>query len=512
MKTFKYKHVGLMLLLLLLLSSCEDFLDKNPTYVLSSEAFWKTEADAKMALAGCYDALYFLPPGGAWSQPYLDCLSDNAYAQWASYQWNMGTIVTGDLTPTTSQFSPNIYKYCYKGIAVFNFFLDNIGKVESIDSSTKNEYIGQVKFLRALFYFHLVEFYGDIILFKESLKSAEEGLVAKSPQKDVLAFIKEDLDFAIANLPNTAYSGHAVKGSAMGLKARVLLYEQNWVDAAALAKQIMDGGKFSLADDYHNIFINAGQKNNPEIMFSCVYLAPDLFQWQSSEIAGGSMNTEFGWGSHICPYWDLVDAYECIDGKSITESTLYDPTQKWLNRDPRLAYTIRMPNIEWPAGEPNGAVSPTGINMEKYVDLSQAPFSHSRFNEYDQDYVIIRYADVLLMYAEAKNEASGPDASIYDALDQVRGRAGVNMPNVDRGKYNTKELLRDYIRNERRIELALEGQRYFDLKRWHIAHIVLPKLKTPGGIPLVFQEKNYFIPFPQSEIDINPNLIQNSGY
>lgn len=512
MNTFRvYKLTGIMILLLL--SSCKKFLEKNPLDAISSASFWNTDNDAQLALTGCYATLYAssnaLPPLG-WARPYFDCLADNGFSQWGCYNWCITTISTGDLNPSTGGLSPDLYRYYYKGIATFNYFLGNIDKIKSIDADKKNMYIAEVKFLRALFYFDLVNFWGDVILYKESPATPEEAKKAQSPQEEVLAFVKEDLDFAIANLPNSSFSGHAVKGSAMGLKTRVLLYEQNWADASTLAKQIIDEGKFSLGSNYEGLFLTSGQTNNPEIMFSTVYLAPTLGQGRI--VFGRAANIEFGWGSHISPYWDLVNAYDCIDGKSITESPLYDTATPWLNRDPRLTYTIRMPNMKWPAGEPSGAPSLTGVNMQKYVDLSQAPYSYSRGEQYDQDYVHIRYADVLLMYAEAKNEVSGPDASIYDALDMIRKRPSVNMPEVDRVKYNTQELLRDYIRHERRIELALEGQRYFDLKRWHIAHIVLPKLKTPGGVSLVFEEKNYLLPFPQSEIDINPNLKQNPGY
>ena len=107
---------------------------------------------------------------------------------------------------------------------------------------------------------------------------------------------------------------------------------------------------------------------------------------------------------------------------------------------------------------------------------------------------------------------SGPDATIYAALNLVRGRTGINMPAVDQARYDTKDELREFIRHERRIELALEGQRYNDLKRWNIAHIKLPTLQTPSGTPLVFDVKNYVLPFPQSELDNNPNLVQNTGY
>ena len=116
------------------------------------------------------------------------------------------------------------------------------------------------------------------------------------------------------------------------------------------------------------------------------------------------------------------------------------------------------------------------------------------------------------MYAEAKNEATGPDASVYIALNQVRGRTGVDVPEVDQERYNTRESLREFIRHERRVELALEGHRYFDLKRWRIAEEELHDMEVPGGATMVFRPENYLLPFPQKEIDRNPNLEQNPGY
>ena len=144
--------------------------------------------------------------------------------------------------------------------------------------------------------------------------------------------------------------------------------------------------------------------------------------------------------------------------------------------------------------------------------MSKPPFTTSSATTTDQDYIHLRYADILLMYAEAKNEIIGPDVSVYGSIDQIRGRTGINMPPTDQSRYNTKEKLRDYIRHERRVEFAFEGQRYNDLKRWNIAHIKLPTLRTPSNTPLVFDLKNYVLPFQQSELDNNPKLVQNEGY
>lgn len=480
--------------------SCKkDFLNKNPLDQISSQTFWKTEDDVKMALGGCYRQLqsdFF-----GYRRVWLDCLTDNAFAEWGYF--NMASMTIG-VTSATSGGAVNMAYYSpYRGIANCNYFLANIDNVP-IDDTKKAVYKGEVKFLRALMYFDLVDFYGDVILYRETPESADAAKVAKSPKADVLAFIHEDLDAAITALPQTSYSGHAVKGSAAALKARVLLYENKWADAASFASQVMQSGKFSIADDYLGLFLTATQGGNPEIIFSTQYLSPT-----NPTAFVESMDVEIGWYGCIDPYQNLVDEYECIDGKSIAESPLYNPASPFANRDPRLVKSMRRVAEEtWPEPQHPGQ---TGYVMRKYADFSHAPFSYANTNS-DQDMVSIRYADVLLMYAEAKNEADGPDASVYAALDEVRSRADVQMPPVNQGKYNTKDLLRDFIRHERRVELALEGHRYFDIKRWGIAQTKLPTLKNPGGVPLVFEQKHYLFPFPQAELDNNPELVQNTGY
>jgi len=279
----------------------------------------------------------------------------------------------------------------------------------------------------------------------------------------------------------------------------------------------MNSGKFALANNYAALFKTSGQALavvNTEIMFSTQYLAPNNVQRTSPGAAG--MNIELGWWSLLQPYPDLANEYEMTDGKPASESPLYDAANPYTNRDPRMDLTIKVPGEVWKnaAGVAwtGSYVSYTGFLMEKYVDLSITPFTSNTATVTDQDYIHLRYADILLMYAEAKNEATGPDATVYAAINQVRGRTGIAMPAVDQTKYGTKEKLRDYIRHERRVEFAMEGQRYNDLKRWKIAHIKLPTLKTPTNTPLVFDLKNYILPFQTSELDNNPKLIQNEGY
>jgi starch-binding outer membrane protein, SusD/RagB family len=364
----------------------------------------------------------------------------------------------------------------------------------------------------------LVQAYGGVVIYRNFPATLESAKKAKGTSEEVYAFIEEDLDFAIANLPDDKYNGRAVKGSALGMKGRVLITEKKWSAAVTVLEQVISSKKFSLSNSYPALFRTAGQATaavNTEIMFSTQYLATTNPQRTSPGAAG--MDIELGWYSLMQPYQDLVNDFEMNDGKPITESPLYSPTTPYANRDPRLDFSVKLPGEVWK--NPNTNVvwagsynSFTGFLVEKYVDLTRAPFTTATATLTDQDYIHLRYADILLMYAEAKNEVSGPDASVYDAIDQVRQRPTVNMPKTDQAKYNTKEKLRDYIRHERRVEFAFEGQRYNDLKRWNIAHIKLPTLSTPAGKPLVFTTNNYVLPFSQTELDNNPYLVQNNGY
>jgi hypothetical protein len=239
-------------------------------------------------------------------------------------------------------------------------------------------------------------------------------------------------------------------------------------------------------------------------MFSARYLSPDV---------NTDIDVRWAWHAMVNPRQELVDAYECTDGLPISASPLYDPSNWRLNRDPRLLLTIKGfdDTVINSAGQEMGfsynAISGTGYEPVKYCNWDVLPIDYSTRSE--QDWVLIRYADVLLMYAEARNEASGPDASIYSAVNQVRAR--VDMPPIPEGL--TKDELRERIRHERRVEFALEGLYWSDILRWRTAEHVIPTIVDPGGVRRTFDPgKHYLLPFPQSEIDVNENLEQNPGY
>lgn len=484
--------------LIIIFSSCDDYLDKYPTDQISSSTFWNNTKEVEMALGGVYTQLF--STSFNYQQTYWEMLSGDA----RDFDGPYNELVKGHLYSTSGPLVPSIFSDCYRGIAAANFFLANVENVSSITDETKNRCKGEALFLRALFYFTLTEFYGGVPLYTGPV-TIEEAKVQQSTKAEVVAQILEDLEFAVDNLPNTAYSGHAVKGSALALKAKVLLHNDQWGLAANAADQIIQDGKFSLYQGFFpDMFLSSGQADNPEIIFSAQYVVPDVYSQQDIWLL---------WLGKLEVRQELVDAFECIDGLPIDASPLYDPTDWKKNRDPRLEYSVYRysSNVTSSQGatvfSAPLAPSNTGWNSYKHCDFDGFPYGWG--SRSGQDWVLFRYAEVLLMYAEAKNEAAGPDESVYAAVNELRNR--VNMPLLPANL--NKEQMRERIHQERRVELALEGKRYLDMKRWKKIETYLPTVVEPDGSHLVFDpSKNYVFPFPQSEIDNNPNLVQNPGY
>jgi len=510
---YKISQWLITFLLVIITASCnKDFLDKNPLDSVSIQGFWKSKADVETGLAGVYSRLQqnFL----GYERIYFEGLTDNAYC---ATNWNQRYIfemTLGNVSPSTGGAIDNMYSSPYRAIASCNLFLDNVDKAEdNVLPAQLDAYKGEVRFIRALCYFDLVRLWGDVVIYKSTPPDIDGWFLPRSPKAEVYAFIEEDLNFAISKLPDTKFSGHAVKGSVQALLGRVLLTEEKWADAATVLNQVIVGGKFQLSNSYKDLFLVSGQANsavNCEIMFSTNY-ALGSPQRLSPQPAG--YDVEMANWAILQPFKAFADAYQMTDGSTPPPSI----DSAYNNRDPRLNMTMKLPKETWenPSTHVKQVIdnpSLTSYIMEKYVDLSKIPISGATAPSSTQHYIHLRYADVLLMYAEAKNEATGPDATVYAALDAVRARTGVNMPAVNQTTYNDKVSLRDYIRNERRVKLAMEGLRYFDLKRWNIAETKLNGKPTVGTSPMVFLPKHYYLPLPQSELDKNPNLVQNPDY
>lgn len=508
-----------VLAILLLCQACkDDFLEKKPIDKLSNEVFWNSKGDATLALAGCYSSLRtpaFAIDVSSFSSLQLEGLSDNAYCN--STGDNYTLISRGVLNSSTGGIQQRVWIDAYKGIAQTNWFLGNIDRVPNLSTAEKNLMLGEAYFLRAFFYNELTMLYGDVPLITESLGFGEEVFkTPKSKKADIVNKILSDLDFAATALPNTAYTnGHPVRGSALALKARICLYNEHWQEAANAAKTIIDEGQFSLASSYDGIFWGK-QDNNPEIIFSIRALSPNAVH---------NMDLLYGSRFSMVPIHSLVDAYEMRDGsapKAPTVPSFYDPNNRmrndfYQNRDPRLKLTLFTPGDPWAYNTTIGfnnvdkgrAESPSvnNLGIRKYINLTVND-GNSGLSGSDQDLVKLRYADVLLMYAEAMTELGHgvtTDALALKALNDVRARPGVNMP-------PKKTLTREIVRNERRVELALEGLRYYDIKRWRLAKGLINGMRDPGNVLRVFEDKHYLWPIPQAEVDKMGADFQNPDY
>lgn len=520
------KKYSLIIIAFLFLSSCsQDYLERNPLDQISNETFWNNEKDALAAASGCYN--------GWWNMDdvlYFDCVSDNAYNP---YPWEGFQVqATGYATPG----DPGSSYMSYSNIIKCNSFLENISR-PVMKEPLRKRLTAEVRFLRAWNYFIKVTLYGDVPLVTKVL-TVTEADVARTAKAEVIKFILDELTAISADLP-VSYTGGDVgritKGAALALKARMQIFDGKYADCATTCSQIMTLG-YLLFPDYKGLFKIANE-NNSEVILDIQYIESLYETWVLGVLAPSSYG---GWAS-IAPTQSLVDTYECIDGKPITESLVYNPAQPYKNRDPRLAASIIYPgalyedhyfdpiDVTNPYGDyyaPYGGAK-TGYAPRKYID--------DKMNDYKDVWasgmnaIVIRYAEVLLMYAESKIESNSIDNSVYDALNLIRTRAG--MPDVDKAVYNSQTKLRELVRRERRVELAIEGLRWFDVCRWKIGELVMPGMvygaregtvsQVDGTLTLtdkrievetrVFDPaKNYLWPIPQGVIDATPKMSPNN--
>ncbi len=517
------KILGLTLALMVITTiACED-MNLNPHDKLAEGTFWQSESDALLALTGMYDQIKAGEPWGAnsflnsFSLPAFDALSDNAYTQ--HNRLGLKNAMIAPINSQTGGIVTDFYSIAYKQIATSNYFLENIDKVPG-DAAALAQMKGEARFFRGMMYYFLSEFYGGVPVKTTSYELVDD-LLQRSSKDDVVKQAIADFDFAIANIEEKPYDGHVGKTAAQAMKVRVLMANERWGEAADLSEVIIDQSPFSLSVDFNSLFTAAEQIGNPEIIFSVKYLRPN-----AEHI--GSLN--WGWWQSLSPLQNLIDEYEMTDGLPITSSPLYDPVNPYLNRDPRMVLTADVPGSDndpgsefgYPGengGTPimwkvrvNGLPVPIRYNLRKYADRSfQNTVDQS--NHCDTDYVILRLGEVLLNYAEAKNEDSGPDGTVYDAVNAIRNRVG--MPDLPAGL--SQDELRIAIRHERRVELAFEGMRWLDLKRWGtLVERVNSVDDTQVPIAYMHSDNNVLWPIPQSEVDFySANglvLEQNPGY
>jgi hypothetical protein len=529
-KKTNMKNIAIITSLFVLLfatAGCKkELLDTQPTNKYNEGNFWESEAAAQAALSGCYstltaDGLF----GGEATPLWEETATPNAY----NYSNSMGfdLIAEGRQQSSNGGIIAQRWHDSYVGVGRCNTFLANVDRVE-MSEATKTKMKGEAYFLRGLYYFMLENYYGGVPLILDPPNLETQADLPRTPREEVVAQIIKDLDSAALVLPlknSKGNIGRATKGAALALKARVLLYEASplfnsskdpakWKAAADAAKAVIDlsGTGYGLYSDYRELFLPQNE-NNKEVIFDVQYIFPGL--GTSFDLIGKQYNTN-------APLLNLAEAYEMNNGLPITDpASGYDPAKPYANRDSRLYGTIFFPgDTLMEVKVTNSRFAVTGFGMKKYTiyDKGPAPAGQSdlKAGQSETNFIILRYADVLLMYAEALNEFSGPSAEVYNAVNAVRKRA--HMPEIDPSvtPYTQSEL-RNIIHHERRIELAGEGLYYNDIRRWKIAETVLnAPIKTYNGSQIEVRTFNpardYFWPIPLTETDLNPALEQNTGY
>ena len=485
-------------------TSCnEDFLDTTDPTRVGADLFYQTPTQLQQALNGIYGQLQ-----GITNTAYLfkEFNTDNTTLDfspvdrggavgWEAFEFSTVNSGTGDIS--------NLWNTYYSSLYNINFALEKLAASPTIDAAAKAEVEGQLKFLRAYYYFDLILYFGDVVLVTSTLKTPNEAFeLLRSPESDVYAQIISDLNDATSMLPAsypTAKLGSATKGAALTLLGKVYLTRKDYANAESTLRQVLTLG-YALYTDYADNF-NPTKKNGIESIFEVQYQGDnDLgehsnFQYvfipRLSQGAITGFPSTVGGGRNI-PTNDIIADYEPGD----------------LRKDVSLK---------------EGYTNSAGVYIPiPYVNKYNHP--HTIVNRTNSNWPVFRYADVLLMLAEIINEQAGPTSEAYDFLNEVRERADLDpLSGLDQDSF------RDAVLHERRIELAFENHRWLDLKRtktpeelaafmnvYGAAEKADPTVDRGGisfnALDYVYEPHEYLFPIPAAQILINDKLSQNTGY
>lgn len=503
------KQTSVLAVLVMTLASCSDFLDREPTDY-STTGFYKSEEAIRDGASGVYNYLYLDGMTGFYNIPFAIYLDH--FTPLALPRDQNTTIGAGTLNPDLAQVS-YFWNNLYVLVARANGVIE--GSKEYIDglSDLAKQYVAEVRVLRAFAYYHLIATFGDVPFYTSPV-TVDQYTDARTDRTVVLDFILDDLETAAGALPWTATDrGRVDRAVAYGLKARVALlggslnYGGKGADyfaiAATAAQKVI--GQRALAANFDDLFNTTGQAKadvRNELLFELMYSRQSPQKAHSTAFGQISRNTGQT-GRH--PAMILADMYECIDGLRIDESPLYDPKKPQQNRDPRFRSTLWMhgDTVTVFSGTLQTHVIEAYRTTTMFYDYTTATW-YSRNNDdinsaaawasfcnAGAGYIwakfsnetaenindvasfnipVMRYAEVLLSYAEAKIELNQLDQSVYDAINNVRRRAG--MPDVSADRMGNQNKMRQLVRRERKVELVLEGVFFVDMRRWGIGDLV----------------------------------------
>lgn len=584
-------------------SSCQKFVDRKPLTEYTTDGYYSSENAIRYGTNGVYQSIY-------WEVPFLlpqYVLFDHYTGMGIERSENTSLGAGGGVNPDNGTVL-TVWNMAYQTIARCHSVLDGAKPYLSKLTPTAKQYLAEIRVIRAFAYYHLVFLYGDVPLFTSAVQP-DQFKTTRTPKDKVVDFILNDLEDAAKDLPWIGKErGRVDKSVALGLKARIALNAGSlniggkasdyFKMARDAAKNVIDNSGRSLNPRFDDLFTRVGQlpNNGRELMWELMY--SDQGVTRSHYITVGQVSRNYGQCGRF-PTQMLVDSYECIDGKRIDESPLYDPKHPFKNRDPRLLATIWMHGdtiIGNTSGTPGGRVkfvmdiyrdstwfydynrgtwvkkvnadlksaaawtSPAnngvGYLWKKYCNADDENVFKTTYN-----WVLMRFAEILLTYAEAKIELNELDNTVYDAINRVRRRAG--MPDVGFDRIGNQLKMRQLVRRERKVEFALEGLHLFDMRRWKTGALEnaaptygYPLATVTGGMNITsggyenatpdmipnfkksaetdlndipdystyagklkkrdanrfWDNKFYLWPIPQGERDKDPSLTQNEGY
>jgi hypothetical protein len=527
------------------LSSCNEFLEVESKSQVSDNTLWNTSGNADLFLNNVYAGL----PG-----PFT---TDDPGENWTDNSMASRVGPTSRNLMALSQYAPNNSPSQwghYSNIRRANLFIERV-QASSLPDDWKKQRLAEARFLRAYYYMILWMYHGGVPIITDVLNMSEQGDAIFRPRntaEETFKFISDECAAIAADLPVKSEGGRATKGSALTLKGWVELVwaspiyntensTERWQTAANTNQQVIDLGAYSLFPDYNTLHFEENNYNS-EVIFDKPYLGGTGLGGSREGLQGpwrvGGIQRSWG---NVNPTQELVDEYAMANGLPITDpASGYNPQKPYENREKRFYQSIIYDGSEWlgfemimrlGVGSPNqidlsdiNEATNTGYSLRKGLNPAYAINGNNQQNS--ANFIIFRYAEVLLSYAEAKNEASGPDASVYEAVNLVRQRS--ELPALKTGL--TKEEMRIAIHRERRVELAFEEKRWYDLIRLRLAEknlnghlhgmvveqgnggLVYRVIEAPGGKKVFDPSKNYFLPIPQSAIDRNKSLVQNPNY
>lgn len=564
----KKNLVYIGLIVLMLVTSCDSALERYPLDVPSAETFYTNETEIQGGVNACYSFVVasgngYLTPEFSW-----DALADVVFIRGGGFAQN--TLMS--VLDFKEGYFRTLWLNMYQGIGRCNLILDKIeANKDKLAADKVKQFQGEVYFLRAYYYLRLTNMFGDVVYLDKPVTSVADGkAVTRTPRADVLKKIYADFDQSASLLTGSAIKtlGRVTSGAAMSYKARAALQNNDWATAAAAAKTVIDSKQYRLMPSYAALFTETvlNSAANTEQIFTQGHLvtannATAFAQFTSARSVAGGYTT-------IVPTQNMLDSYLCTDGLDISKSPLYDKTKPYDKRDPRMRYSFVLPGDMW-----NGYIydtrkdkpqtlnaagvlvknldsynsteftSFTGYMVRKYYDFKYI----TKLTQCENPFMLCRYAEVLLTYAEAKIELNQIDADCLNAINLVRARGDVNMPPVSA---LSQAEMRRIVRTERKVELWNENLRYQDLLRWKRAEVLLtrpilgrPVLGEYSVYPAVtFDEygdpvyntasyvahpstdyrililtnfnknRDYLWPIPETELSLNPGLGQNPGW